>query len=390
MQPKEVANGDRNGTLQVDHSAVRDQLGRILASPSFRNSKRHSCFLRYVVEETLNGNAGQLKERSVGVQVFGLDATYDTSANPVVRVSAGELRKRVAQYYHEPGRESELRIDLPPGSYVPEFRPVEGAESERAAIPLAPPPAAGFRLKPVWLVAGLGAVAVLTLLWWLKPWVAGDAFTQFWDPVWSSPGRVLITVAGRPTTDDSGRTLPDRLALNDAIALANLTPVVKSHGKSFQVLAQGSATLADLKQGPAILIGAFSNDLSMRLMREARFTFEIDPGTKIPWLRDRQNPGGKEWQLDRSRTDRAAGFTDYAMITRFLDPTTDRIAVVAAGITAPGTRVAGEFLSNANDMRTIPADVAKGWPGRNIQIVLAVPVTATGAGPAKVLATYSW
>jgi hypothetical protein len=390
MQPKEATNGDRNGTHAPDPVAVREQLERILASQSFRNSKRHSSFLRYVVEETLNGNAGGLKERNVGVQVFGLDPAYDTSTNPVVRVSAGELRKRVAQYYHEPSRESELRIDLPPGSYVPEFRTADPAAPIAVPVVVQELPVRRKARKPVWILAAAGAVAAVALLLWLKPWVSGGAFHEFWEPVWSSGGRAVITVAGRPATDENGRPVPERLALNDAIALANLTPVLRMHGKDFQVLTEGATTLGQLKQGPAVLIGAFSNELSMRLMREARFAFDIDPDSKQPWVRDRQNPTAKHWLLDRNRVGPTTPYTDYAMVSRLLDPTTDQIAVVAAGITARGTRAAGEFLSSERLMQAIPAATAKSWPGRNVQIVLSVDVVAGKAGPPKLLATYSW
>ena len=77
--------------------------------------------LRHVVERTLQGQTSDLKERTLGIDVFGRSPDYDPAADPVVRVSAGEIRKRIAQYYHEPGHETEIRIDLPLGSYLPEF-----------------------------------------------------------------------------------------------------------------------------------------------------------------------------------------------------------------------------------------------------------------------------
>ena len=76
MQTREALGGIHNGAAPVDPAVVREELERILASPQFRNSKRHSSFLRLVVEETLNGDAGQLKERTVGARVFGLDPGY--------------------------------------------------------------------------------------------------------------------------------------------------------------------------------------------------------------------------------------------------------------------------------------------------------------------------
>jgi len=111
---------------EAERDAIRAQLERILANPLFTHSKRYPLLLRTVVERTLQGRAGHLKERTLGVEVFGRQPDYDTNTDPVVRITAGEIRKRIAQYYHEPGHESELRIDLPCGSYVPEFhQPVQ-------------------------------------------------------------------------------------------------------------------------------------------------------------------------------------------------------------------------------------------------------------------------
>ena len=384
MQTREATSGVHNGTAPVDPAAVREELERILASPQFRNSKRHSCFLRYVVEETLRGEAGQLKERTVGVRVFGLEPGYDTSTNPVVRVSAGELRKRLLQYYHAPDHGGEPRIDLPPGSYVPEFAP---APAEAAEPILAPPFRRPLR-RAVYAAAAIGVMAVLGLGFWLKPWVSPDAFEQFWAPVWDSPGQALLVVASRSQSDETGRPPAERMSINDAMALARLTPVLAAHGKDFRILTQPATTLADLKQGSAIFIGAFSNELSMRLMREARFNFEVDPATNLPRVRDRQNPSSSQWRLERAPAN--AGFTDYAIISRVRDPATGHLAVVAGGITARGTRAVGEFLSSAPAMAAISRQNAKEWRGKNVQIVLAIPLTLAAAEPPRVLTTYSW
>lgn len=385
MQPKEGKNGgSKNGSQAADPAAIREELERVLASSAFRSSKRHSCFLRHVVEETLNGNAAQLKERSIGVHVFGLDPAYDTSANPVVRVSAGELRRRLRQFYYEaPVGEGGIRIDLAPGSYVPQFgaAPPDGAEPGE-------PPLRRSRHYGLYSATGVLVLAGLTL--WMKPWTEQDAFAAFWRPVWESPGQTLIAVAGRRSTDENGRVPGDRLALGDAIALARLAPVLASHGKDFRILTLGATTLADLKSGPAILIGAFSNDFAMRLMREARFNFEFDPGTRQPWIKDRQNPTNQQWRLDRPLSELTGDFTDYVIVSRVVDPATGRLAVVAAGVTERGTQAAGEFLGSRAAMSVIPPRIAKAWSGRNLQIVLAVPLTPQAVGLAHVLTTYSW
>ncbi len=75
-----------------------------------------------MVRQTLAGYQEELKERTIGVEAFGRQPGYDLNADPVVRVTAGEVRKRLAQYYDEPEHLEELRIELRPGSYVPDFK----------------------------------------------------------------------------------------------------------------------------------------------------------------------------------------------------------------------------------------------------------------------------
>src|SRR5215469_11044661 len=110
-------------STEADRNSARSQLARMIAHPLFANSKRYPALLRHVVESRLEGRADSLKERTLGIEVFGRRAEYDTNLDPVVRVTAGEIRKRIAQYYHQPGHEGEIRIDLPSGCYVAEFRP---------------------------------------------------------------------------------------------------------------------------------------------------------------------------------------------------------------------------------------------------------------------------
>src|ERR1700690_4323414 len=106
---------------EVEKASIEEQVERILQNPHFSNSRRFPTFLRFVVRHTLAGQADVVKERTLGIEIFGRSATYDTSSDPIVRVTAAEIRKRIAQYYQEPGHEQEIRISLPAGSYVPQF-----------------------------------------------------------------------------------------------------------------------------------------------------------------------------------------------------------------------------------------------------------------------------
>ena len=113
MVETEVKDGPN---VEITAGRVREQLDMLIRDHSFRSSKRSVAFLRYVVEQTLNGSADLIKERTIGVEVFDREPSYDTNLDHIVRTAATELRKRLAIYYGEEQHRSELRIGLIPGS----------------------------------------------------------------------------------------------------------------------------------------------------------------------------------------------------------------------------------------------------------------------------------
>src|SRR5271156_2677648 len=104
-----------------ERKAIQEQVERLLRNSHFNQSRRFPSFLRFVIEQTLLGQTDLLKERTLGIEIFGRSADYDTASDPIVRVTAAEIRKRIALYYQEPGHEVEIRVSLPAGSYVPQF-----------------------------------------------------------------------------------------------------------------------------------------------------------------------------------------------------------------------------------------------------------------------------
>ena len=101
---------------EPQRAAILRELENILNSHAFRASKRSQQFLSYVVEHTLEGHGEVLKERSIGVELFQRPVDYARGEDGVVRVQAGEVRRRLAQYYHERLDSSLVRIELPVGS----------------------------------------------------------------------------------------------------------------------------------------------------------------------------------------------------------------------------------------------------------------------------------
>jgi hypothetical protein len=123
------------------------ELDLILKSRWFKSSNRSKQFLSYVVRNSMEGHAENLKERTIGIEVFERDPDYATGENPVVRISAGEVRRRLEQYYHDTTSSRPVHIEIPRGSYIPEFRWPAHAEpsgdlsgATTGAVPAAPDP----------------------------------------------------------------------------------------------------------------------------------------------------------------------------------------------------------------------------------------------------------
>jgi len=230
------------------------------------------------VEETLESRSSHLKERSLGVDVFGRDPSYDTNLDPVVRTSACEVRKRIAQYYHEAGHEAEIRIDLPHGSYVPDFKYSENCPRGGLAEPRqAVGQAAAWRripsLQPLtrsWPALILAAVMVLGIA------AAGmkgsrSATDRFWFPVWGSSDSIMVCLGGiraeslpsapaaTQATTEPGPTLlevmrSDHVAFADAVAMARLTGLFRENHKQYDIRKGPAFTLNDFRKGPVVLI----------------------------------------------------------------------------------------------------------------------------------------
>jgi hypothetical protein len=125
---KEVIFDDRSDqpvpNLEEDAIApdlIREELRRIVTSRHFRTSRRGKEFLQYVVGQKISGNGDLLKERLIGVQLFGRKPAYATGEDPVVRVQAGDVRRRLESYHADPDVQSDILIQIPVGSYAPVF-----------------------------------------------------------------------------------------------------------------------------------------------------------------------------------------------------------------------------------------------------------------------------
>jgi hypothetical protein len=420
LQPEQVTE-NWTPCSEVEKDAVQQQLELLLASPLFHSSKRYPSFLRLVVARALAGQTDQLKERILGVEIFERPADYDTNTDPIVRVTAAEIRKRIEQYYHDPKHKHEIRMILPAGSYAPQFYwpghpsgppaitslelPVEASVGVRAqaAATLVDVPVSKqsflARRTPALALAGLLLVIVAAGLWHVS---RPPVLKQFWEPFVSSPNPVLICVADqsqystirlRDAANPSHEiTLPDTmvaLIIDDVSPLVNVAALLRTYGKTSRVLGESNTTLTDLRRAPSIFIGAFDNSWTLRMTSGLRFHFANDSTMSKLWIEDRANPGNHNWMMDRT-VQQTGTYSDYAIVARFVDPNLEQLVVVGAGIGRGGTVAAGEFLVDEQRMDEMVKRVPSDWKQKNIEIVLETQVIGDRSGPPRVTAVYVW
>jgi len=397
---------------------VRNQLKRILAHPLFTNSKRYPVLLAYAVEQTLLGNAGDLKERTIGVEAFGREANYDVSLDPVVRTTAAEVRKRLTQYYYDPGHAGELIIELPVGSYVPYFRehathhaapivkPVSVRDIEtsprRSVTSWAPP--MEFERAPSGLVArhrisiaigialGIGAIVGFGVGRARFP-VPASNLERFWEPITATSSRVTYCLGEPDLAIDfepaATRANPRRgkLDASDVLTLArSLVPLVPRNGV-FRVLGASNTAFTHLREGPSVLIGAFDNPWTMRITQNLPFGFEYDKDARV--VVDRKSGQRKfwtlQWQVPYTKLAR-----DYAIVARIHDSVAGQPVIVLAGILGEGTEAASEVASNPVYLDAMLRKAPKNWDQLNLEAVIETDVIEGHPGPPTIIAVSAW
>ena len=118
-----------------DEETIRAALDRVTASDGFARSGRARELLTYVADEALAGRGDRINSKTIAQDVFGRDEAFDASADPLVRVQMGRTRNLLEAYYEGEGRDDPVLIEIPRGTYRPDFRP---REVEAVPAPAAP------------------------------------------------------------------------------------------------------------------------------------------------------------------------------------------------------------------------------------------------------------
>ena len=439
---------------EADQAAIRRQLDHLLASPYFSHSKRFPNLLRYVVEQTLGGNGEAIKERTLGIEIFGRSADYETGNDPIVRVTAAEIRKRLGQYYAEPAHRDELRIQLPIGSYTPQFmfpqlqietvapplpeltaQPAEAeapmdtrgdgevhatesplkhkdaAETHQEERPSAP----AMRAKPRrmnWIAVACVCVLASSLLTALGFLAYGRVqragFEYFWGPLLDDRSPALLCVADQ--LQDTGVRLrdaanPDQprwhaftirdnafttVALDNVQVLLNLVSVLDLHHKAYVAKSEQATSLADLRTAPAVFIGGFDNAWTLRMTNKLRYRFANDAEMHYPRIIDSVEPNKPGWVSDQNLVGSTGSYQDYGIVARFVDRDTGRPAIIATGIGRCASLAAGQFVSTPTSLKELEEMARAHGNKPNLEIVFSTQVVDGNPGSPKILAFHSW
>jgi len=425
---------------------VAEELRHLLSDPAFKHSGRCSTLLRGIVERAVHGNPEGIKERTLGVEIFGRQPSYDTNADPIVRMTANEIRKRLAQYYQQPDRQTAVKIRLVPGTYIPEFdfdstdtsvvnesteTQVSGVSASELQTLERPPSDAGVlapsggaaipevakseeakrspsvvRHKWIWWSAGLILIVLAGTVLWNSDLLRSTQYL-LWKPLLESKTGLFICISDdnqlqQGIGGEQGQRIADIIATRklpasvdssnnhaaswgDLIAAEGISTWLAQRGKPTIARPTSALTLWEFRRQPAVLIGSVDNPWSLILLSNLRFSVQVDPAAQTVWIQDAQNPNKRDWVDDL----RSGGTThyDYAVITRFLNSETGTWILAVAGLDPNGTMAASQFLTDTRSNSLIPPGVRT---SKNFQIVIRVDEISGKVGLPQVLAFHSW
>jgi len=419
------SNEERLPKTRAEHQKIVAQMELILASQHFSHSKRSQLLFRYIVAKTLQGQVSILKERTLGVEVFERAPDYDTNEDPIVRMTAGEIRKRIAQYYHDPAHQDEPQIDLPSGSYTAQFHLPKSVDDPHEAIADTFPAPLSKEVTPDqltkhnrlaghirstwtrWLGLFSGVAFILLIAWYLVSARQHRSSTELaWGDILDNRSTTLIAVGEHSLnsnpylTTDPNSTIDqpsasarhhmgtETLSYSETRALVRLVRILDDNKTQYNLLTASGTTFADLRQGPAILLGGLNNPWTLRAQQQLRYRLATD-NNGLDWISDARDPGSRKFSVD-VKLPYSSLSADYAIVARFFDSNTQRPVLVVAGLAEDGTKAASEFITDEKQLQESVGESLRGSKGKNFEVVLGTQVINGVSGPPRVLAKEIW
>jgi hypothetical protein len=393
---------------ECDRQRVRAHLEEVLVSQPFAGSRRRQAFLRYVVEETLAGRGSTIKETNIAVDVFGRSRDFDAQDNSVVRVTGGEVRKRLAQAYSS-GLGHDLWIELPVGGYQPTFhfvsQPIDAPEPTPDSVTIKAP--SKVIRRRTWIAIAVGILIVVgvsvQLLGMFRP---PSTLDLLWRPFLDRDRPVLISMAAPTLLKlnplhqfkylplDGEKSIPasELLVLRNsyvgtggAMGAARFAEQLTNRNQKFDLKFGSDVNFGDLKNSPTILIGV--SFLSQRLTRGARFQLQmVAEGIRIVDSKRKD----RVWELPRRNYASPPRADGYSLITRLLHSGSGHPLLMIEGMDSHNTQAAVEFLTKNDLFRQFAQSAPPDWSSKNFQIVLHNSIYGNSAGSLTLVASEVW
>ena len=374
-------------SLKSEAGRALEHLEAVCQSASFVSSRRCQEFLRYIVLETVEGRGDQIKERNIAREVFGKGDDFEPGEFSLVRVKASELRKRLFDYYQSTPQNG-IRIELPPGSYVPRIStqqksPVVEPPLEPVQAPAQPPLQPPLhRRRFLWLASGAAAAAAAGLYPLLR--YKSDPLDRLWRPVFATRQALLIFI---PVMREKDGAITEWVGIGPAAALRRAADFLTSHRYPYHLRFGSELTFSQLREQPSLLLGGFEVDWTLRMTHDLRFVPYQDPNTGLRAFIDRQTK--QTWEEVRHPPNPYVD-VDYGILCRLFDSVSGQIVFLAVGTQTFGTEGAASLLFDpalfARFIQHAPSD----WEMKNFQAVIRVSVIGTTPSPAEIVATYFW
>jgi hypothetical protein len=412
----------------IPAAKVQRAMEHVLASRPFRTSKQCQKLLEYVVLHTLNGKEEELKERVIGSEVFDRPLDYNTADDPVVRIRAADVRKRLAMYYQDEGLKATVRITMPSGSYRTFFELFDHSHDRASSTTTLPsiqgetgnydradtivvvhneldePPSrqrttstrrmivAACALLIVIVSAGIFALRTTQ--------VKIEQFATFWDPINTGPRPPIVYVGSsavyRLTTnyldryqaahpgfkaDRTGREFTVPLSSHEQISSGDLVPDERTFVTVGDVAAAVSITSMfaerkqpyDLRFSKDVVFGDFRST-SVVLIGAFNNSWTIELNDKLPFAFDANNSIRETQGLKRVwrtvRDDQGIPHEDFALISRQVSAKSGKSVITVAGLDQTGTRAAAEFVRDPARLDSALRKLPAGWQNKNLQLVL--------------------
>jgi hypothetical protein len=352
---------------------VQSELDRILASEFFKSSARCREFLKYVVDVKCSETPEPLKERTIGITIFGRSPDYDTGTDAIVRVKANDLRRRLAQYNLSADPQRPVAIELTPGSYEPMISCIH---PELAADPDKAPD-----YKRKMLFGAVIATIVLILALAVRATsIVASPLEKFWHP-FLGHDQPIICISHPGFYNLS----PDKFTgKGDAPEAFHLRDYFQRMGRSSRVGIADDLSPSDFKTSPAILIGGPRfNRWTLALTQQLRFAFGAVDGK--PRIIDRDN-AQRFWENQTKEN----SFVDYVIITRLLNSQSGKSILCVAGLNAVGSKKGTELIVSSEALKKILKYAPDDWEKKNLQLVVRVSLNEHGSDDPELVASTYW